>query len=141
MYNRGYEAWTAWRTYDMPGFNLPAVSLLPVPTRLTYPISEQNLNQANYTAASTAIGGDEQTTKISGIKTKKIVFIYLLKAAQGSLLLSIPNRNISTWSEIYIHENIITILNNRSIPPIAHHFYYVTPLFHLHSKHGLLKIY
>jgi hypothetical protein len=31
---------------------LPAVSLLPVPTRLTYPISEQNLNQANYTAAS-----------------------------------------------------------------------------------------
>jgi hypothetical protein len=21
MYNRGYEAWTAWRTYDMPGFN------------------------------------------------------------------------------------------------------------------------
>jgi hypothetical protein len=64
MYNRGYEAWTAWRTYDMPGFNLPAVSLLPVPTRLTYPISEQNLNQANYSAASTAIGGDEQTTKI-----------------------------------------------------------------------------
>jgi hypothetical protein len=35
-----------------------------VPTRLTYPISEQNLNQANYAAASTAIGGDEQTTKI-----------------------------------------------------------------------------
>jgi hypothetical protein len=35
---------------------------LPVPTRLTYPISEQNLNH-NYTAASTAIGGDEQTTK------------------------------------------------------------------------------
>jgi hypothetical protein len=31
MYNRGYEAWTAWRTHDMPGFNLPAVSLLPVP--------------------------------------------------------------------------------------------------------------
>jgi hypothetical protein len=62
-YVRGYEAWTAWRTYDMPGFNLPAVSLLPVPTRLTYPISEQNLNQANYAAAS-AIGGDEQTTKI-----------------------------------------------------------------------------
>jgi hypothetical protein len=46
----------------MPGFNLPAVSLLPVPTRLTYPISEQNLNQANYTAASTAIG--DETTKI-----------------------------------------------------------------------------
>jgi hypothetical protein len=49
---------------------LPAVSLLPVPTRLTYPISEQNLNQANYAAASTAIG-DEQTTKFSGIKIRK----------------------------------------------------------------------
>jgi hypothetical protein len=103
MYNRGYEAWTAWRTYDMPGFNLPAVSLLPVPTRLTYPISEQNLNQANYAAASTAIGGDEQTTKFSGIKTKKIVLEYnLLKAAPSSLfLLSIPNRNISTAENIH----------------------------------------
>jgi ribose/xylose/arabinose/galactoside ABC-type transport system permease subunit len=83
MYNRGYEAWTAWRTYDMPGFNLPAVSLLPVPTRLTYPISEQNLNQANYAAASTAIGGDEQTTKFSGIKTKKIVLVYIIKGSRG----------------------------------------------------------
>jgi hypothetical protein len=64
MYNRGYEAWTAWRTYDIPGFNLPAVSGLPVPTRYTYPISEQNLNKANYQAASAAIGGDEQTTKL-----------------------------------------------------------------------------
>jgi hypothetical protein len=73
---RGYEA---PRTYDMPGFNLPAVSLLPVPTRLTYPISEQNLNQANYAAASTAIGGDEQTTKFSGIKTKKIVLEHIYK--------------------------------------------------------------
>ena len=64
MYNRGYEAWTAWRTYDIPGFNLPAVSELPVPTRYTYPVNEQNLNKTNYTAASNAIGGDKQTTKI-----------------------------------------------------------------------------
>lgn len=64
MYNRGYEAWTAWRTYDFPGFNLPAVSEDPVPTRYTYPINEQNLNKVNYTAASTAIGGDKQTTKL-----------------------------------------------------------------------------
>jgi hypothetical protein len=53
----------------MPGFNLPAVSGLPVPTRYTYPISEQNLNKTNYTASS-AIGGDEQTTKLSGIKLR-----------------------------------------------------------------------
>ena len=64
MYNRGYEAWTAWRTYDIPGFNLPAVSGSPVPTRYTYPINEQNLNKTNYTAASAAIGGDKQTTKV-----------------------------------------------------------------------------
>lgn len=64
MYNRGFEAWTAWRIYDTPTFNLPAVSGLPVPTRYTYPINEQNLNEANWTAASTAIGGDEQTTKL-----------------------------------------------------------------------------
>jgi Starch-binding associating with outer membrane len=64
MYNRGYEAWTAWRTYDFPGFNLPAVSEDPVPTRYTYPINEQNLNKTNYNAASTAIGGDKQTTKL-----------------------------------------------------------------------------
>lgn len=64
MYNRGYEAWTAWRTYDIPGFNAPAISELPVPTRYTYPISEQNLNGANYDAAATAIGGDAQTTHL-----------------------------------------------------------------------------
>ena len=64
MYNRGYESWTAWRTYDFPGFNLPAVSGDPVPTRYTYPINEQNLNKVNYNAASSAIGGDKQTTKI-----------------------------------------------------------------------------
>lgn len=64
MYNRGYEAWTAWRTYDFPGFNLPAVSKDPVPTRYTYPINEQNLNKTNYTAAAAAIGGDKQTTKL-----------------------------------------------------------------------------
>jgi len=64
MYNRGFEAWTSWRIYDTPTFNLPAVSGLPVPTRYTYPISEQNLNETNWDAASTAIGGDEQTTKL-----------------------------------------------------------------------------
>jgi hypothetical protein len=64
MYNRGFEAWTAWRTYDTPTFNLPAISGSPVPTRYTYPVSEQNLNEENWTAASSAIGGDSQTTKL-----------------------------------------------------------------------------
>jgi len=64
MYNRGFESWTSWRVYDTPTFNLPVVSGNPVPTRYTYPIDEQNLNEANWDAASTAIGGDEQTTKL-----------------------------------------------------------------------------
>lgn len=64
MYNRGFEGWTVWRKFDTPTFNLPDVSGLPVPTRYTYPINEQNLNELNWDAASTAIGGDEQTTQL-----------------------------------------------------------------------------
>ncbi len=64
MYNRGFEAWTAWRKYDAPALNLAAISELPVPTRYTYPVNEQNLNPTNWEAASTAIGGDTQTTKV-----------------------------------------------------------------------------
>ncbi|MBU2996902.1 SusD/RagB family nutrient-binding outer membrane lipoprotein [Cellulophaga baltica] len=66
MYNRGYEAWTSWRVYDSPTFNLPGDEdeKSPVPTRYTYPVDEQNLNEANYNEASNAIGGDTQTTKL-----------------------------------------------------------------------------
>ncbi|WP_066221201.1 SusD/RagB family nutrient-binding outer membrane lipoprotein [Formosa haliotis] len=64
MYNRGFEGWTVWRTYDTPMFNLPADTGNPVPTRYTYPINEQNLNETNWIAGSAAIGGDEQTTKL-----------------------------------------------------------------------------
>ena len=64
MYNRGFEGWTVWRKYDTPIFNIPADSGNPVPTRYTYPVNEQNLNPTNWKAASTAIGGDNQTTKI-----------------------------------------------------------------------------
>ena len=34
------------------------------PTRYTYPVNEQNLNQVNYDLAASAIGGDNQTTKL-----------------------------------------------------------------------------
>ncbi len=64
MYNRGFEGWTSWRVYDTPTFNLPVDSGDPVPTRYTYPVNEQNLNVANWTAGSAAIGGDNQTTKL-----------------------------------------------------------------------------
>jgi hypothetical protein len=36
----------------------------PVPTRYQYPINEQNLNEANWIQAASAIGGDAQTTKL-----------------------------------------------------------------------------
>ena len=64
MYNRGFEGWSTWRKFDYPPLNLPAISELPVPLRYTYPQDEQTLNRTNWTAASTAIGGDEQQTPI-----------------------------------------------------------------------------
>jgi hypothetical protein len=93
----------------MPGFNLPAVSLLPVPTRLTYPISEQNLNQANYTAASTAIGGDEQTTKIFWEKTN---ILGILLKATSFCYPTVSFINIKNYHG----------LNNEVSHSIAHHF-------------------
>lgn len=64
MYNRGFEGWSVWRKFDSPTLNLPAVSGLPVPTRYTYPIREQNLNGVNRATAAAAIGGDAMTTKV-----------------------------------------------------------------------------
>ena len=64
MYNRGFEAWTVWRKYDAPEFNLPVDTGNPVPTRYTYPVNEQTLNRTQWEAGSAAIGGDEQTTKL-----------------------------------------------------------------------------
>ena len=64
MYNNPFEGWAVWRKYDDPQLNLPEDTGNPVPLRYTYPINEQNLNEANYLAASDAIGGDEQQTPI-----------------------------------------------------------------------------
>jgi hypothetical protein len=67
-YNRGFEAWTTWRRLDFPVLTAPA-SAVPaaegqVPKRYTYPVLEQTLNGANYTAAGNAIGGDRLKTKL-----------------------------------------------------------------------------
>lgn len=65
LYNRGYDAWLEWRRLDYPIFNAPAgISYDKIPVRLTYPVSEQNLNRANYEKAASDIGGDELTTKL-----------------------------------------------------------------------------
>jgi len=66
FYARGLEGYTTWRRLDYPIFNIaPTItSYNQIPKRFTYPINEQTLNNANYTAASQAIGGDLLTTKL-----------------------------------------------------------------------------
>ncbi|HOY30470.1 MAG TPA: SusD/RagB family nutrient-binding outer membrane lipoprotein [Bacteroidales bacterium] len=64
LYNRGFEAWTNWRRYDYPVLVAPPDAMTDLPVRFTYPIAEQTLNGANYSSASSAIGGDDVTTKL-----------------------------------------------------------------------------
>ncbi len=64
MFNNSFEGWNVWRKYDAPELVLPEDTGNPVPLRYTYPVNEQNLNRANYEAASTAIGGDSQQTPL-----------------------------------------------------------------------------
>jgi hypothetical protein len=66
-YNRGFFGWTTWRRTDVPTLNDPpnnynGPGIFPV--RYTYPVNEQTLNAANRAAAATAIGGDNQDTKL-----------------------------------------------------------------------------
>ncbi len=67
MYNRGFESWNFYRRLDYPVLTAP--NAIPaadgkVPTRLTYPINEQTVNGANWSTASSAIGGDKLSTKV-----------------------------------------------------------------------------
>jgi hypothetical protein len=66
FYTRGLDSWTEWRRLDYPVLNMPPTisAYNQIPKRYTYPVNEQTLNKANYDAASSAIGGDLQTTKI-----------------------------------------------------------------------------
>jgi hypothetical protein len=67
LYNRGFEAWTAWRMLDFPVL-VPSPTALDdppvIPLRLTYPVVEQTLNGTNWSAAAAAIGGDLVSTKL-----------------------------------------------------------------------------
>lgn len=68
LFNRGFESWTTYRRLDYPVLVAPATASAAadgvVPKRLTYPINEQTVNNANWTAASTAIGGDKLANKV-----------------------------------------------------------------------------
>ena len=78
LYMQGLQAWfeRVRLNFQQPGtdgsgtalFVAPAQSLDPtvkmVPFRLTYPITEGNINRNNYEAAAQAIGGDKKGTKL-----------------------------------------------------------------------------
>lgn len=67
-YNRGFEAWTSYRRLDFPKLlapsNAASAAENKVPVRFTYPVLEQTLNNTNYKAAATAVGGDKLSTKL-----------------------------------------------------------------------------
>jgi len=65
-YTRGEVAYTNWRRLDFPILNLPeqAVTYDDIPVRFTFPVNEQTLNEVEYEAASTLVGGDLITTPI-----------------------------------------------------------------------------
>jgi len=69
LYNQPTESWTQWRRLDYPQLQLAASPLngvTVIPRRFLYPSSEQSLNNANYSAASAALGstGDNVSTKL-----------------------------------------------------------------------------
>jgi len=63
-FNRGWDAWIAWRKYDYPQLEPAHDALSDIPVRFPYPVNEQNVNTANWENASNAIGGDDVTTKL-----------------------------------------------------------------------------
>ncbi len=65
LYNRGVESWAEWRRLDFPILNVPeGLSYSDIPTRMPYPYDENDLNEANYDAAVSKMGGDNPTTKL-----------------------------------------------------------------------------
>lgn len=66
MYNRGFDAWTEWRRFDVPSLVAPPENVTDgiIPVRFTYPVNEQTLNSENYQSAASAVGGDVVGTKL-----------------------------------------------------------------------------
>jgi hypothetical protein len=68
FFNRPFEAWNSYRRLDYPQLEAPSNAVAAaegqVPKRLAYPVSERTVNNANYTAASEAIGGNKLATHV-----------------------------------------------------------------------------
>lgn len=68
-YINGFLGYTTWRRLDYPVLNITPdnsdiVDVTDIPVRFTFPVQEQTLNDVNYAAAASAIGGDDVNTKI-----------------------------------------------------------------------------
>ncbi len=62
LFNRGFESWSSYRRLDYPALVAPANALdgvTQVPKRFSFPVNEQTVNGANYSAAVDAIGGSD----------------------------------------------------------------------------------
>ncbi len=65
LFNRGFDAWTEQRRLDYPQLVAPATAVSGYPNRYSYPVNEQNLNSANFSAAVALMtGGDLVENKL-----------------------------------------------------------------------------
>jgi hypothetical protein len=67
LYMQGYEGWAEWRRLDFGVLQLPADGVLQgdgIPHRMQYPLDEQTLNNASWSAGVAANGGDELNTPL-----------------------------------------------------------------------------
>lgn len=67
LYMQGYEGWAEWRRLDFGVLQLPVDGVLQgdgIPHRMQYPLDEQTLNNASWTAGVAANGGDELNTPL-----------------------------------------------------------------------------
>mgnify|MGYP002713165292 CR=1 FL=1 len=65
LYGRGFEAWSSWRLLDYPDtFIRPVISEEPVPRRYLYGNDDGDVNNENYEAASSAMGGDLKSSRV-----------------------------------------------------------------------------
>lgn len=65
LYMQGFEAWAEWRRTGIP--NLPlAIDAVEasIPSRYSYPLTQQSLNNDNYTKAVSEQGADKLTTPL-----------------------------------------------------------------------------
>ncbi|MBB6680666.1 SusD/RagB family nutrient-binding outer membrane lipoprotein [Aequorivita sp. 609] len=64
LYNRTFASYNSIRRLDYPILVEPTDAETGFPTRYLYPVGEQTLNEANWSAASSAIGGDAAETRL-----------------------------------------------------------------------------